>query len=278
MILETSPSILNSKFGEIENTTAFFLPKPGANWTSFVCNNLFGLKDSITKNITLFPKYFFIDTFSNNLALFNPDSCGDNCRYGFINKIGDIAVEPKFSDAFSFSGIVAPVAVTSNKNNETKWGFINRFGEWMISPIFEFALQFKNGLSLVQSSEKKFGFVNSSGVLQIPAQYSDAHSFSDSLAAIKLDSVKWGFINLKNEIIIAPRFKDVSDFHEQLCAAQDTSLLWGFIDRTGNWKIKPQYLKAENFDSGKAQVMLKPKNKTDLPKLKFIDKDGKFVK
>ena len=242
-------------------------------------NDWYGLKDTVTKNITMLPKYFFIDTFSNNLALFNPDSCEEHCAYGFLNKNGDVAIAPKFSDAYSFCGKAAPVAVNNLNPNDDEpfWGFINRWGEWIIEPTYELALPFKEKMSLVLNYHVGYGFVNEDGQLQISTHYVNAHSFYDSVAAVQEDTL-WGFINSKDKFIIPSRYKDVADFHEKLCAAQDTSMLWGFIDKKGNWKIKPQYLKAGNFENGKAQVMLKPKNATDLPKLKFINTEGKLVK
>ena len=237
----------------------------------------YGLTDTLLKKVTLLPRYYFIDDFHNNMALFNPDSCNENCLFGFLNKSGETIIPARFSDAVGFSGICAPVASGNCATDACVWGFINRFGDYLVAPQYDLALPFKEHYSLVYKKGVGYGFVIDSGSEQILLQYANAHSFSDSLAAVTHDSL-WGFIEAANKLRIPEKYREVADFHEGLCAALDSAGLWGYLDKKGSWILKPQFLKAGNFVNGKAQVMNKPRYPGDIPKLRFIDKKGKPAK
>jgi hypothetical protein len=66
-----------------------------------------------------------------------------NGAYGFINVRGEIAIEPKFSEAGRFQEGLAPVKTDSG------WGFINAAGEVVIEPRFKGCGNFQCGLAAV---------------------------------------------------------------------------------------------------------------------------------
>ncbi|EIA4394558.1 WG repeat-containing protein, partial [Campylobacter coli] len=54
-----------------------------------------------------------------------------NGKYGFIDKNGEFAIEPKFDYVWSFWEGLAGVKLNG------KWGFIDKSGKIVIEPIFD---------------------------------------------------------------------------------------------------------------------------------------------
>ena len=84
--------------------------------------------------------------------LFNDESYAAvkiNGKWGFIDNNGNIAIEPKFSDAKSFSNGFAAVEI------DGKWGFIDTTGKIVIDVQFDDAKYFNtHGCVLVNNGEK----------------------------------------------------------------------------------------------------------------------------
>src|SRR5687768_15767820 len=92
-------------------------------------------------------------------------------RYGFINKLGKIVIDPQFEAVGDFSEGFARF-----KKNE-KWGFIDRRGRIVIAPRFEWAHDFSEGLARVQMlgslfhTPRSWGFINRRGAIAIRPQF-----------------------------------------------------------------------------------------------------------
>ena len=102
-------------------------------------------------------------------------------KWGFIDKNGNLVIEPKFDSVMGFSEGVAAIEI----NN--KWGFIDKLGNLIIPPKFEDVKPFSEGLSavkIVKSTGWKGWFLN---------PYES----------------KWGFIDKSGDFIIKPEFETV---------------------------------------------------------------------
>src|SRR5580658_5395332 len=55
-------------------------------------------------------------------------------KWGFIDKSGQIVIEPKFAEAFEFSEGVASVLVGGFNDPNSKWGYVDTLGRFVISP------------------------------------------------------------------------------------------------------------------------------------------------
>ncbi len=102
------------------------------------------------------PRYDRVKSFSNGLA-----SVMKGESWGYINNEGEFVIEPQYSHAQSFSEGLAWVEI------EGKWGLIDRTNQLLIEPIFDYALSFHGGLALVTVEEDSW-FINRSGDFIFP--------------------------------------------------------------------------------------------------------------
>lgn len=67
-------------------------------------------------------------------------------KWGFVDRSGEMVIEPQFDMVFSFSEGLAPVQV------DGKWGYIDRTGEFAVEPRFEseFGFPFPEGLAALK--------------------------------------------------------------------------------------------------------------------------------
>uniref|UniRef100_UPI001F31B696 WG repeat-containing protein n=1 Tax=Campylobacter coli TaxID=195 RepID=UPI001F31B696 len=77
-------------------------------------------------------------------------------QWSFLDKNGEIAIEPKFDYVWSFSEGLAKVELNG------KWGFINKSGKIVIEPKFDKVWDFREGLATVKLNGK-WGFIDKSG-------------------------------------------------------------------------------------------------------------------
>lgn len=71
-------------------------------------------------------------------------------KWGFVNGVGEVIVEPKFEDAFSFSQHLGAVKYAG------KWGFINRYGTMIMEAEYESVSPFYRGMSLAKDSQGRY--------------------------------------------------------------------------------------------------------------------------
>ena len=91
-------------------------------------DDLFGYKDDVTDETVITPHYTDAYPFSGGLAAVTTDECDEICRYGYIDKSGQLVIPVEFSEANMFIDGLAMVALGSCFEDTCKWGFINRKG------------------------------------------------------------------------------------------------------------------------------------------------------
>ncbi len=203
---------------------------------------------------------------SNILELF---PIKDNKKWGYINQVGEVVIEPQFSDALPFHENLAAVKI------QRKYGFINTSAEMVIDPQFDSAHSFHEGYAKVlkkkRNSYSNWGFIDIKGAYAVKSQFEAVNSFSNGLALVKNESGLSGFIDPTGAFIIPARFKgSIDNFSEGLAAVRDISGFVGYIDLKGEWAIKPQFEKAGPFSEGLAEVSVKGK-------VYFIDKNNTVI-
>ena len=105
-------------------------------------------------------------------------------------------------------------AVKIGEFTRGKYGYINAAGEVAIEPQFDKAYSFSNGLALAKRNDKKKGYINTEGEFAIEPQVDSPFyisTLSNGLAVIKIDD-KCGYINEKGEVVVEPRFDDARSF------------------------------------------------------------------
>lgn len=211
--------------------------------------------------------------------------------YGYIDRNGNVVIEPRFNGAYEFSEGLAEVYIGSRE------GYINKVGEVVIEARFIFAKPFSEGLACVhEEGETQLGYIDHSGNYVIEPRFNNAFSFSEGLARIWTNNTPegghTGFIDDTGEYVIPPEMQpfeyafDMGDFHEGLAltagdgfinyegteiidgerfiyarrfseglaAAQEVYGIWGYLDINGNMVIEPQYDDARIFSEGLAPV------------------------
>lgn len=182
-------------------------------------------------------------------------------KWGYIDKLGQTVVGPKYDDVLSFSGGLAPVKL------DKKWGFIDHGGKMVIAPQYDLAYMYTEGLAAVKLGGK-WGYIDPTGKIVVPLQFSDAYGLSEGLAQVK-DGSKWGYINKAGQMIIQPAY-DMARKHSAGLAPVKTNGKWGYIDNAGKMVILPEYDEAYVFLEGLAPVRVGKK-------FGYIDKTGKYV-
>jgi hypothetical protein len=137
-----------------------------------------------------------------------------NGQDGFIDRDGEIVIEPAFEKAYPFTDGLAAV------QEKGLWGFIDTKGRMIIEPRFIMVGLFSDGLASFRDRRltDPWGYIDKSGNVVIEPQFDAAGDFRNGVARV-------GFATLKGKLI--SRIADVG-----------VECDYKFIDRTG--KIVPE--------------------------------------
>ncbi|MEC4114812.1 WG repeat-containing protein [Myroides pelagicus] len=207
-----------------------------------------------------------VGNYTNGLAKFAVYNDEGLLRWGFVDKKGEVVVQPIYEQVKSFNEGLAPV-----KDQEKGWGYIDTNGDFVIEPQYYFAKMFRYGVAVVYHSidsvavidkegkvlltdnfvdlhvdgdfymfeqGNKFGWLDRDGAVVIPAIYQEIHPFSiRDLALVRLDNL-FGYINKKGEMIIEPRYTNAYMFLGDIAPVTQDGYT-GFIGKKGNYVIPP---------------------------------------
>ncbi len=176
-------------------------------------------------------------------------------EFSYIDKEGNIAIPPQFSDASVFR---EGIALVKTLGENQKWGYINNEGKYIIPANYKEATIFSEGIAWVVTENSFPTAINDKG--KILASIKDANSvriFKEGFAAFSIkkdDELKWGFIDKEGKVIITPQFRSSLNYSNGICAVENDSGKWGYIDKTGKVIINFQFKQAGNFLDGVAVV------------------------
>lgn len=152
------------------------------------------------------------------------------------------------------------------------YGFVNRLGEVKIEPSFTFARDFVDGLAAVMRDGKwEFIDESGSTVVSVPDAQNVRAAHRGVFWFQQTDSKKWGLRDLTGKTLLEPTYDVVLPFSEGLSAVNlgaewmfpgfPDGGRWGFVDTTGQVVIPVQYDSVQPFSEGLAYVSLDSINK-----------------
>lgn len=172
----------------------------------------FGCIDSIG-NLIVEPKYDEITPFKNGFAMVRIGNF-----WGMINRKGKEVI----SCMHEYLGTPNEGRIEFKKND--KIGFLNTEGKVVIKPEYDRAIPFSEGKAAV-FRQGLWGYIDTLGNTVIPFSYTNAKPFRDSLAPVQKDFRKYGYINVKNQPVIDFKFDDAESFFEGVA----------FVNIDNNW-------------------------------------------
>jgi hypothetical protein len=184
-----------------------------------------------------------------------------------------------------------------------KWGYINGVGKLVINPRFDWANSFHSGRAAVcvgqpcdyfatSQGNSQWGYIDESSKFVVNPQYAAASDFSEGMAsvcmgdctAMKPTGATRGYIDLTGKEVIPRQFGIAADFKDGLAEVCIGKCGWdndtgydgkfGFIDHSGHFVINPIYDNAEDFKDGVAQVKI---GRGTESKTGYVNKAGTLI-
>lgn len=241
-----------------------------------VQNGKYGYIDRLG-TIVIQPQFDRATRFSDGLAL-----VGFGGNHAYIDRVGNVVIRLDYRDFNLVSGFSEGMAVVGNRGPgdfiQDLLGYIDKTGTLVVPLRFDEARAFSEGLALVSLRYQR-GYIDKTGKFIIPPQFGVAESFSNGLA--RVGSYVQGlprehYIDRTRKRAIRQQYMFIGDFSEGLAA------VWvgdrkGYIDRSGALVIKPQpFNSVGEFSDGMAKVQMGGPMGKG-GRLGFIDRSGKVV-
>lgn len=201
-----------------------------------------------------------------------------NKEFGYINKQGEMVIEPQFNFAARFEEGLAVIRQGDDEwGTGGKYGYIDSTGRIIVHPVFDVAGNFCNGWARVKEKGKAFIYLDKMGRLAIAKKFHQCYALQKELPIPVRENrtVKGGYIDKKGIYVIPPKFDMVRPFKDGLAVAGiDRSQ--GFINKQGEFIIEPRFYRANYFSDGLARVTIKDQRTKDKRE-GYIDKAGRFI-
>lgn len=202
--------------------------------------------------------------FKEGLAAYSIKGKKRNKKWGFINKKGEVIINPQFTKTSDFKNGMCAV-----RNDNGKWGYINSDGEIIINYQFDKAESFINSYAIVEL-DNKMGVIDKNGKYIINPQFSKMIHDGNLFLVEQNDA--WGWCDDEGSIIINPQFDRAFPFNGSKLAAVESGGNWGFINNEGKLEINPQFEGVLPFN-GNLAIVVNNGNED----IGFIDKEGKYI-
>ena len=193
-------------------------------------------------------------------------------EFQYINKKGEIVINPQFKNATVFRD---GLALVQTSGDEPKYGFITEDGKFAFNSQYKEATVFSNGLAWVVTDNAAPAAIDKKGEVRFTLEQAEqVRIFKDGMAAFSMVNeegvVKWGFVNKNGKVVINPQFSSVLNFSDGKCGVSNTEGKWGFINTEGKLIISYQFDYVNYFKNGNCVVTSGNKNGV-------IDKNGKYI-
>jgi len=200
--------------------------------------------------------------FSEELAAFSTIDKDGKTKWGFMDKNGNVKINPQFAQVGRFSESKCAVA-----NEERKWGYIDDNGKISINYQFDNAKDFSDNKAVV-SLDNKYGVISKDGKYIVNPQFIEMIT-DGAWFAIKQND-KWGWCDNNGKIVVNPQFVEINLFNSNKLAPVKSGNQWGYIDKEGKMAINPQFTIGISFNGNLSLVV-------SANKIGFINEEGKFI-
>ena len=222
-----------------------------------------------------------------------------NGKWGYINRRGQIEIEPKYLFPVDFKDGLAMVMTPAYQLR-----IIDRQGEELytqqrITQLFEDSIAVYKpnykGEDIPFGNEFTYGIIDLKGNFKGPSHFDQVGRYGNRLAPVLIGSKatdirefpeqitltentggKWGYADKRGIIRINPVFEQAKGFSEGLAAVKMEGD-WGFIDTEGQWVIKPGFRRTSYFEDGMCEVTLGIRFNQYFNKRAFIDRSGDII-
>jgi len=205
-------------------------------------------------------------------------------KFGFMNKKGEIVIQPVYQDVHRFDHGMAAVEL------DGKWGFIDTLGNMVVKPLFDYVMSFGCGnikYAVVQIDDK-YGAIDRSGNFVIKPVYDYLYDTSDPdfpedlfAACLKNDKGKcrWGLINQKEEWVLANEYQELYyQWENQNVMAKNGEGLCGVLNLKTKKVIIPFDYESIGYYDDKGLTLFSKRDKnTGRIYFGYFDKNGKVI-
>lgn len=241
------------------------------NCLGYRVNGKWGMCDKSFKTF-IQPAYSFIGYMSESgLVCFR---MGEDDKYGFLNKKGEIAIQAIYDDANWFKDGVATVKVGE------KWGAIGTDGQFAINATYDDLWSIGEGrLVFVDHKAQKGGMMDTKGNVIVQPIYDGVENFADNGLCPVCQNEKWGYINKNGDIKLAIMYHEAAPFYEGyawIYRTEDSNA--ELIDTNGNNVLTLSENESPYgvFHNGLCKVIAY-NDKDGSRTYKYIDKKGTLV-
>lgn len=181
--------------------------------------------------------------------------------WGYVDREGNPAVEPRFDSAAEFHEGRAAVEI------EGRFGYVDTTGAVVVEPTFAAAGRFSEGLAAVIPEEGgPLGYVDTAGEVVLPPRFEPAgggrvegRHFASGRAlarpAGQEGAARHGYIDRSGAWAIEPAYPFARPFAEGLAPVTDgVGGGWFFVDTAGERAFEGEWANARPFSEGLAAV------------------------
>lgn len=160
-------------------------------------------------NILTSKAYDFISMYQEGRAMFGEsDKDSGDYLYGYLDKVGEVAVPAQYTSATDFKDGVAIV------QDGKQYKMINRDGKVLHKYPYPYVGAFgERMLSFQEEEDGLYGYINEQGKVMIPPTYGYVQPFSEGRAVVNhIDDYiyKYGLIDKKGKEILKPVYADIN--------------------------------------------------------------------
>ncbi len=198
-------------------------------------------------------------------------------KWGFIDKNGNVIIEPVLNDPAKFNAGLLPV------NDNGLYGYLNTDGDWAIEPQFMYAGPFSEGVATIAMLDQNKGgpiysLINHTGrtITTFRDGAGRGWPFSKGAAIVGWSNQKYAVVGKNGDMVFETQFDQFQGnetthefIFEGLIGVRNDGK-WGFIDSAGKWIIEAKYEGVDHFENRLCSVKIDGK-------WGVIDTTGKII-